>query len=185
MRSDEMLGNGLPTLVHSSSDMPSSEPLSVITDHVRLGRMKKQAHSANTMLFHMNNDVRALRRARTTQARAVTVLVFTCRSSASDKCGCAVRMGVVGSRACVRSWMTLSTIDRHSCGFGARCRECGLEYTCRPRLGQIFFCIERAVCVRASGTGVRGGTRSGGCVCWCVAVRVRWKLRRSAGRVGW
>ncbi|OJT07920.1 Transcriptional activator spt7 [Trametes pubescens] len=70
MRSDEMLGNGLPSLVHSSSDMPSVELPSVITDHARRKRTKKkQISSANTMLFHMNNNIRTLRRVRTTHAK--------------------------------------------------------------------------------------------------------------------
>ncbi|KAI0365089.1 hypothetical protein BV20DRAFT_1028716 [Pilatotrama ljubarskyi] len=73
MRSDEMLGNGLPTLVHASSEIPSPAPPTVITDpprsSTRRRKKKKQAGSPNTLLFHMNNNIRTLRRVRTTHAK--------------------------------------------------------------------------------------------------------------------
>lgn len=72
MRSDDMLGNGLPTLVHSSSELPSFEPPSTITDSERRSsrrRKKQQPNPSNTLLFHMNNNIRTLRRVRTTHAK--------------------------------------------------------------------------------------------------------------------
>ncbi|KAI0351962.1 hypothetical protein OH77DRAFT_1428987 [Trametes cingulata] len=73
MRSDEMIGNGLPTLVHASSEIPSPASPTTITDpprsSVRRKKKKKQAGSPNTLLFHMNNNIRTLRRVRTTHAK--------------------------------------------------------------------------------------------------------------------
>ncbi|KAI0774954.1 hypothetical protein BD413DRAFT_611933 [Trametes elegans] len=72
MRSDEMIGNGLPALVYDSSDIPAPSPPSVIIDpprHASRWRKKKQKPQTNTMLYYMNNNIRTLRRVRTTHAK--------------------------------------------------------------------------------------------------------------------
>ena len=73
MRSEELLANGVPSLVHSSSDVSAMLPSSTITDPPRQSnrrrKKKKQVSSPNTMLYHMNNNIRTLRRVRTTHAK--------------------------------------------------------------------------------------------------------------------
>ncbi|KAI0629579.1 hypothetical protein C8Q77DRAFT_1141217 [Trametes polyzona] len=72
MRSEEMIGNGVPDLVHASSEVRAAAPPSTITDPPRQPsrrRKKKEAGSSNTLLFHMNNNIRTLRRVRTTHAK--------------------------------------------------------------------------------------------------------------------
>lgn len=72
MRSEELLANGVPVLVHSSSDIMATSPPNAITDPPRQPsrrRKKKQVSSPNTMLYHMNNNIRTLRRVRTTHAK--------------------------------------------------------------------------------------------------------------------
>ncbi|KAH9851132.1 hypothetical protein C2E23DRAFT_832648 [Lenzites betulinus] len=72
MRSDEMVGNGLPSLVHASSHSSASTPSSPSNNHLRrASRRKKKAEkdTSNTLLFHMNNNIRTLRRVRTTHAK--------------------------------------------------------------------------------------------------------------------
>ncbi|OBZ69870.1 hypothetical protein A0H81_10152, partial [Grifola frondosa] len=75
MRSDELLGNGLPTLIHSSSEeMSSAAPLTAINDRPREAprrrkKKKKSVASPKTLLLHMNNNIRMLRRVRTTHAK--------------------------------------------------------------------------------------------------------------------
>ncbi|KAI8971000.1 hypothetical protein BD414DRAFT_501326 [Trametes punicea] len=73
MRADDMIGNGLPTLVHASSDIPSPVPISGIPAPPRSSRRRKkkrqQTSPPNTLLFHMNNNIRTLRRVRTTHAK--------------------------------------------------------------------------------------------------------------------
>ena len=78
MRSDEMLTSGVPTLARSSSEYynpPSFVTAPAINDPPREGmrkRKKKQktdTPAPNTLLYHMNNNVRTLRRVRTTHAK--------------------------------------------------------------------------------------------------------------------
>ncbi|KAI0325865.1 hypothetical protein GY45DRAFT_1374421 [Cubamyces sp. BRFM 1775] len=71
MRSEEMIGNGLPRFVHACSDIPSSSPSTTHAEPSRPSRRrkKKQKSSPNTLLYHMNNNIRTLRRVRTTHAK--------------------------------------------------------------------------------------------------------------------
>ncbi|KZT72342.1 hypothetical protein DAEQUDRAFT_755185 [Daedalea quercina L-15889] len=77
MQCDELLRNGLPTLLHrSSSDVPGAVPPAQITDPPRQStqqskkkKKKKAAPRTNTLLYHMNNNIRTLRRVRTTHAK--------------------------------------------------------------------------------------------------------------------
>ncbi|KAI0800213.1 hypothetical protein C8Q74DRAFT_1363991 [Fomes fomentarius] len=72
MRSDELVVNGVPSLVHTSSDVSAPSPPKPITDPPRQSnrrRKKKQVSSPNTLLYHMNNNIRTLRRVRTTHAK--------------------------------------------------------------------------------------------------------------------
>lgn len=75
MQSDEMIGNGLPTLLHTSSeDIASPGPTPAISDPPREGisrrkKKKKKAASPNSLLSLMNNNIRTLRRVRTTHAK--------------------------------------------------------------------------------------------------------------------
>ncbi|CDO69432.1 hypothetical protein BN946_scf184791.g27 [Trametes cinnabarina] len=71
MRSDQMIGNGFPSLMHDSSDIPLPTSSSILTDPSRPSRRrkKKQLSPPNSLLFHMNNNIRTLRRVRTTHAK--------------------------------------------------------------------------------------------------------------------
>ncbi|KAL6305105.1 hypothetical protein BKA93DRAFT_230818 [Sparassis latifolia] len=75
MQSDELLGNGLPTLAHASSEpIPSPSPLKPITDQPREAtrrkkKRKKDELAQSSLLFHMNNNIRTLKRVRTTHAK--------------------------------------------------------------------------------------------------------------------
>ncbi len=75
MRSDEMLANGLPSLTRSvSGDVTAPGPASAINDPPRNSprrkkKKKKEATPTNTLLYHMNNNIRTLRRVRTTHAK--------------------------------------------------------------------------------------------------------------------
>ncbi len=72
MRSDELVANGVPSLVRTCSGVSAPSPPKHITDPPRQSnrrRKKKQASSPNTLLYHMNNNIRTLRRVRTTHAK--------------------------------------------------------------------------------------------------------------------
>ncbi|TBU46661.1 hypothetical protein BD309DRAFT_953609 [Dichomitus squalens] len=75
MCSDEMLANGLPSLTLSACDDVSSPAFSnAITDSPRSSmrrkkKKKKETTSPDTLLYHMNNNIRTLRRVRTTHAK--------------------------------------------------------------------------------------------------------------------
>ncbi|KAI9059886.1 hypothetical protein FKP32DRAFT_1613921 [Trametes sanguinea] len=71
MRSDEMIGNGFPSLFHDSSDIPSRNASTMLTEPSRSSRRrkKKQTSPPNSLLYHMNNNIRTLRRVRTTHAK--------------------------------------------------------------------------------------------------------------------
>ncbi|KAH9888319.1 hypothetical protein C8Q73DRAFT_709764 [Cubamyces lactineus] len=71
MRSEEMIGNGLPGFVHACSDIPPPAPSTSHAEPPRSSRRrkKKQKSSPNTLLYHMNNNIRTLRRVRTTHAK--------------------------------------------------------------------------------------------------------------------
>ncbi|KAI0669507.1 hypothetical protein C8Q78DRAFT_1040274 [Trametes maxima] len=89
MRSEEMLSSGLPTLVHASSDPPSAASSSFGPSRhpsKRRKKTKKQLTSSpNTLLFHMNNNIRTLRRVRTTHAKYSALI-----QSAEDNGGIAL-----------------------------------------------------------------------------------------------
>ncbi|RDX48606.1 hypothetical protein OH76DRAFT_1556909 [Lentinus brumalis] len=77
VRSDELVANGVPTLVKTSSEV-ASPASSAVTDPLRQSnrrRKKKKEVSAdpNTLLYHMNNNIRTLRRVRTTHAKLSVV----------------------------------------------------------------------------------------------------------------
>ncbi|KAI0827764.1 hypothetical protein BC628DRAFT_1368312 [Trametes gibbosa] len=79
MRSDELIGNGLPSLAYAScysSSSPSLPPSSTTHHPRRASRRKKKTEtsSSNTLLFHMNNNIRTLRRVRTTHAKYSALL---------------------------------------------------------------------------------------------------------------
>ncbi|PSR71540.1 hypothetical protein PHLCEN_2v12591 [Hermanssonia centrifuga] len=79
MQSAVMIGNGVPTLRYSSSGDPSdTTPPPTITDPPRMpgqrARKKRRkqtgdVYSERSMLHHMNNNIRILRRVRSTHAR--------------------------------------------------------------------------------------------------------------------
>ena len=74
MRSDEMLANGLPSLTRAvSEDLSTHMPPNAITDSprnsTRRKKKKKETTATNTLLYHMNNNIRTLRRVRTTHAK--------------------------------------------------------------------------------------------------------------------
>ncbi|TFY58631.1 hypothetical protein EVJ58_g6299 [Rhodofomes roseus] len=74
MQSEELLANGLPTLLYrSSEDVSDAAPLKQITDQprqgTRRGKKKKSTPRTDTLLYHMNNNIRTLRRVRTTHAK--------------------------------------------------------------------------------------------------------------------
>lgn len=75
MRSDELLANGLPSITGSVSlEVSGPAPPNAITDPPRNStrrkkKKKKETTSTNTMLYHMNNNIRTLRRVRTTHAK--------------------------------------------------------------------------------------------------------------------
>lgn len=73
MQSDELLANGLPTLAYRSSEVVGdASPPKSITDPPREGsrkRKKKTTPRMNTLLHYMNNNIRTLRRVRTTHAK--------------------------------------------------------------------------------------------------------------------
>ncbi|TCD67766.1 Transcriptional activator spt7 [Steccherinum ochraceum] len=79
MRSDDLIGNGLPVLLHARSDplTDDSHPHKSVTDpsHPQLGRQKKKrkkkAEVAQpwTLLYHMNNNIKTMRKVRTTHAK--------------------------------------------------------------------------------------------------------------------
>ena len=97
MRADDMLTSGVPGLAYptsSSSTPPSSSPARAINDPPREAqtliqtprrRRKKKKRDVvsapNTLLFHMNNNVRTLRRVRTTHAK------FTALTQALEEAG--------------------------------------------------------------------------------------------------
>ncbi|KAI0645053.1 hypothetical protein C8Q79DRAFT_1011164 [Trametes meyenii] len=89
MRSEEMLSSGLPTLVHASSDPPSAMPSILDSSRHPPRRRKKtkkqQTTPPNTLLFHMNNNIRTLRRVRTTHAKYSALI-----QSAEDNGGIAL-----------------------------------------------------------------------------------------------
>ncbi|KAH9922095.1 uncharacterized protein B0H18DRAFT_1121112 [Fomitopsis serialis] len=74
MQSEELLANGLPTLLYrSSEDVPGAGPPKQIKDPPRQGtqrgKKKKTTPRTDTLLYHMNNNIRTLRRVRTTHAK--------------------------------------------------------------------------------------------------------------------
>ncbi|OSC97569.1 Bromodomain-domain-containing protein, partial [Trametes coccinea BRFM310] len=71
MRSDEMIGNGFPSLVHDSSDIPSRNSSTLLSEPSRSSRRRKKKPTCppNSLLYHMNNNIRTLRRVRTTHAK--------------------------------------------------------------------------------------------------------------------
>lgn len=78
MRSDALIGNGLPVLRYPHSDSSESFPFSNIDDSPRKinpqqrKKRKKQITSSqqqNTLLHHMNNNIKTLRRLRSTHAK--------------------------------------------------------------------------------------------------------------------
>lgn len=78
MQSDYMIGNALPVLRHSASEDPSSStPLTNIVDpprkpaqrHRKKRRKQDDKHMQKTLLYHMNNNIRTIRRVRETHAR--------------------------------------------------------------------------------------------------------------------
>lgn len=76
VRSDELVANGVPTLTQRSSEVTA--PLNAITDPPRhptrrRKKKKKEVSSPNTLLYHMNSNIRTLRRVRTTHAKLSAV----------------------------------------------------------------------------------------------------------------
>ncbi|KAK7691944.1 hypothetical protein QCA50_005349 [Cerrena zonata] len=80
MRTDSMIGNGLPPIRYASSyDLPDEhKPLSSLSTKARSissssprkkKRKTKSTASKQSMLFHMNNNIRTLRKIRTTHAK--------------------------------------------------------------------------------------------------------------------
>ncbi|KAH9935133.1 uncharacterized protein BXZ73DRAFT_100523 [Epithele typhae] len=74
MRSDEMLTSGVPSLTYVTSVASTSMATpSIVKDTPRkAGRRKKKKQDVpapDTLLYHMNNNVRTLRRVRTTHAK--------------------------------------------------------------------------------------------------------------------
>ncbi|CCM01012.1 uncharacterized protein FIBRA_03060 [Fibroporia radiculosa] len=75
LQSDDLIGNGLPNLVCASSEpIPTLPPPIDINDPprettVRHRKKKKLGPSTTTLLYHMNNNIRTLRRVRTTHAK--------------------------------------------------------------------------------------------------------------------
>ena len=94
MQSDALLGNALPVLRHAASDAPAAAaPPAAIVDPPRKAgqrarkkrRKSDDARMQKTLLYHMNNNVRTVRRVRETHAR-LTVLKET---NAEDGAGIA------------------------------------------------------------------------------------------------
>ncbi|KAH9949306.1 hypothetical protein B0H21DRAFT_147863 [Amylocystis lapponica] len=77
LQSDELIGNGLPILVHSSSEpIAGLAPRKAITDPPRgsTRRRKKKIEPQNrTLLYHMNNNIRTLRRVDVIHARVAVL----------------------------------------------------------------------------------------------------------------
>ncbi|KAH8103455.1 hypothetical protein BXZ70DRAFT_925723 [Cristinia sonorae] len=76
MRSDELIGNGLPTLRHASSDpvdnssAPHPSPSHRQASQPRKKRRKKSdVAQPGTLLYHMNNNIKTMRKIRTTHAK--------------------------------------------------------------------------------------------------------------------
>lgn len=73
VQSEELLANGLPTLLYrSSEDVAGAVPPRSIMDPPREGGKKRKKSSTprtDTLLYHMNNNIRTLRRVRTTHAK--------------------------------------------------------------------------------------------------------------------
>lgn len=73
MRSEDMLSNGVPSFARSrSEDAPVVVPPPAIMDpprETKRRKKKKDVSKPNTLLYHMNNNVRTLRRVRTTHAK--------------------------------------------------------------------------------------------------------------------
>ncbi|KAI0941499.1 hypothetical protein AcW1_003374 [Taiwanofungus camphoratus] len=73
LQSDDLLGNGLPTLVYQSSeDVPSLSPAKAIVDPPRerkTHRHKKTEPPKSSLLSHLNNNIRTMRRVRSTHAK--------------------------------------------------------------------------------------------------------------------
>ncbi|KAI0752833.1 hypothetical protein C8Q80DRAFT_1351282 [Daedaleopsis nitida] len=72
MCSDELIANGVPILSRTSSEAVASFSSTTITDpprEARRRRKKKQVSAPDTLLYHMNNNIRTLRRVRTTHAK--------------------------------------------------------------------------------------------------------------------
>lgn len=79
MGSEELIGNGLPSLEYVSSDpvplaSSSSQPLASAS-HPQLGRPKKRKKKKlavaqpGTLLYHMNNNIKTMRKVRSTHAK--------------------------------------------------------------------------------------------------------------------
>ncbi|KIP09038.1 hypothetical protein PHLGIDRAFT_103496 [Phlebiopsis gigantea 11061_1 CR5-6] len=91
MQTDTMIGNALPVLRYAASEDPSSStpPKNIIDpprksgQRLRKKRRKEDERSQRTLLYHMNNNIRTVRRVRDTHAR-LTVLKET---SAEDGSG--------------------------------------------------------------------------------------------------
>lgn len=91
MQTDTMIGNALPVLRYAASEDPSSStpPKNIIDPPRKSGqrprkkRRKEDERSQRTLLYHMNNNIRTVRRVRDTHAR-LTVLKET---SAEDGSG--------------------------------------------------------------------------------------------------
>ncbi|KZT01472.1 uncharacterized protein LAESUDRAFT_478191 [Laetiporus sulphureus 93-53] len=76
VQSEQLLGNGLPVLAYPSSERPiSSTHANAIDDPPREGqsiplrKKRKAGRTKNTLLHHINNNIRTLRRVRTTHAK--------------------------------------------------------------------------------------------------------------------
>ncbi|RPD57818.1 hypothetical protein L226DRAFT_575970 [Lentinus tigrinus ALCF2SS1-7] len=77
VRSDELVANGVPNLTKNSSEITAPAPPSTILDpprqSTRRRKKRKEVSSPNTLLYHMNNNIRTLRRVRTTHAKLSAV----------------------------------------------------------------------------------------------------------------
>ncbi|PCH35643.1 hypothetical protein WOLCODRAFT_107620 [Wolfiporia cocos MD-104 SS10] len=68
VQSDELLGNGLPVLAQRTSS-PVPLPAPITEPPRRKKKRKADKPAANTLLYHINNNIRTMRRVRTTHAK--------------------------------------------------------------------------------------------------------------------
>ncbi|KAI0785736.1 hypothetical protein C8Q75DRAFT_881942 [Abortiporus biennis] len=84
MRSDEMIANGVPVLRYAASENYTGrtrESAIPVTARKKGKKKKVQKEPVNTMLYHMNNNIRTMRRVRTTHAK------FAVLNQANDESG--------------------------------------------------------------------------------------------------